>query len=174
MDKEQEKKIAQLKDKINLDASQLDKIVDDIIAPYTKDLDEYVRFIKEDLLQDGNNPPTEEELDDVCINLPTFIYYASSMQERLGIKEDISKALYKEMYHSARDKIEGGTVADKNSLAELASQGEFIISMLYKRAYKTVCNKVDAAQELLSSCKKVMSRRISEMELTRMSSTGGR
>lgn len=174
MDKEQEKKITELRNKINLDSSQLDKIVDDIIAPYVRDLDGYVSFIKNDLLQDGNNPPTAEELDDVCINLPTFIYYASSMQERLGIREDIAKAVYKEMYHSARDNIQGGTVADKNSLAELASQEEFITSMLYKRAYKTVCNKVDAAQELLSSCKKVMSRRISEMELTRIGSKGGR
>lgn len=168
MEKEQEQRIQELRDKVNLDASQLDRIVDDIIKPYTQDLDNYVRFIREDLLQDGNNPPTAEELDDVCINLPVFIYSASSMQERLGIKEDISKALYKEMYHSARDNIQGGTVADKNSLAELASQEEYIISMLYKRAYKTVCNKVDAAQELLSSCKKVISRRMAEIELTRI------
>lgn len=168
MNKEQESKISDIKNKVNLDGEQLNKIVQDIIKPYTKELDDYVAFIKEDLLQDGNNPPTAEELDDVCINLPVFIYYASSMQERLGIREDISKALYKEMYHSARDKIEGGTVADKNSMAELASQEEYITSMLYKRAYKIVCNKVDAAQELLSSCKKVMSRRMSEMELTRI------
>lgn len=164
----QEDKISKLNEKIDLDGSQLNHIIDDIIRPYTKELDEYVEFIKEDLLQDGNNPPTAEELDDICINLPVFIYYASSMQERLGIKEDISKAIYKEIYHSVRDNLEGGTVADKNSLAELASQEEYITSMLYKRAYKIVCNKVDAAQELLSSCKKVISRRMSEAELTRI------
>lgn len=168
MEQSQYDKIRELREKVDGDSSILDDIVNDIISPYTRELDEYVKFIKEVLLQDGNNPPTAEELDDICINLPVFIYYASSMQEKLGIKEDISRAVYKEMYHSVRDELTEGTVKDKDSLAELASQDEYITNLLYKRAYKIVCNKVDAAQELLSSCKKIVSRRITEMELTRI------
>ena len=53
-------------------------------------------------------------------NLSVYIYYASGMQEQLGIKDDIARAIYKEMYHSSRDSIDKGTVADKDSLAELA------------------------------------------------------
>lgn len=148
----------------------IDEIVNDIIKPYCKELDDYVGFIK-DCLKDGENPPTNEELDDFCMNLSTFIYFASGMCEQLGIRDDISRAVYKEMYHSARASQDKGTVADKDSLAELASQEEFIISSAYTRAYKMMKAKVEAAQELLSSCKKVLSRRISEQELTRI---GGR
>ena len=61
-----------------------------------------------------------------------------------------------------------GTVADKDSLAELASQEEFIVSAAYNRAYKIMKSKVENAQELLASVKKVLSRRIQEAELTRM------
>ena len=149
----------------------LDEIVADIINPYCKDLDKYVLFIK-DCLKDGENPPTTDELDDFCLNLSTYIYFAGGMCEQLGIRDDISKAVYKEMYHTARANLDKGTVADKDSLAELASQEEYIVSSVYTRAYKTLRSKIENAQELLSSCKKVLSRRMAEYELTRIGGSG--
>ena len=145
----------------------MDHIVGDIIQPYCRDLDNYVLFIK-DCLKDGENPPTTDELDDFCLNLSTYIYFAGGMTEQLGIRDDISKAVYKEMYHTARASQDKGTVADKDSLAELASQEQYIVSSAYSRAYKTLKSKVENAQELLSSCKKVLSRRMAEYELTRI------
>lgn len=145
----------------------MDDIVNDIIQPYCRDLDNYVLFIK-DCLKDGENPPTTDELDDFCLNLSTYIYFAGGMTEQLGIRDDISKAVYKEMYHTARASQDKGTVADKDSLAELASQEQYIVSSAYSRAYKTLKSKVENAQELLSSCKKVLTRRMAEYELTRM------
>ena len=145
----------------------IDDFVTDIINPYCKDLDNYVLFIK-DCLKDGENPPTNDELDDFCLNLSTYIYFAGGMCEQLGVRDDIAKAVYKEMYHTTRSKQDTGTIADKDSLAELASQNEQITSVIYTRAYKTMKAKVENAQELLSSVKKVLSHRLSEMELTRM------
>lgn len=149
----------------------IDGIVNGIIEPYCKDLDRYVAFIK-DCLKDGENPPTSEELDDFCLNLSTYIYFAGGMCEQLGIRDDIAKAVYKEMYHTARASQDKGTVADKDSLAELASQEQAIVSSAYTRAYKTLRSKVENAQELLGSVKKVLSRRMSEMELTRIGGSG--
>jgi len=154
-------------EQVEKDSKSIEEIVDSIIKPYCEDLDNYVDFIKS-ILKDEKNPPTAQELDDFCINLSTYLYYAGGMQERLGIKDDIARAVYKEMYHSARDSIEKGTVADKDSLAELASQEEALISMAYKRAYGIMKMKVAAGQEILSSVKKIISRRLAEMELTRM------
>jgi hypothetical protein len=102
------------------------------------------------------------------MNLSTYIYFAGGTCEYLGIRDDISKAVYKEMYHTARASQSSGTVADKDSLAELASQEEFIVSAAYNRAYKIMKSKVENAQELLASVKKVLSRRIQEAELTRI------
>lgn len=153
--------------KVDLNSAQIEEIVNSIIEPYCKDLDKYVDFIK-GILADGEHPATAQELDDFCMNLSVYIYYASGMQEQLGIKDDIAKAVYKEMYHSARDSIDKGTVADKDSLAELASQQEYLTSVCYKRAYSIVKAKVSAAQEILSSVKKIISRRMSEQELTRI------
>ena len=157
--------------KVENNAKQLDKVVNDIIQPYCKDLDRYVSFIKE-CLGDGENPPTTQELEDFCLNLSTYIYFASGMTEALGIRDDIAKAVYKEIYNTHRDSIDKGTVADKNSLAELASQEEAIISAAYTRSYKIMKAKVENAQELLGSCKKVLSHRITEEEMTNFN--GGR
>lgn len=163
--------IGSIKIDVESKASIVDGIVDGIIQPYCKDLDKYVLFIK-DCLKDGENPPTTDELDDFCLNLSTYIYFAGGLCEQLGIRDDIAKAVYKEMYHTARANQDKGTVADKDSLAELASQEEYVISVAYTRAYKTMKAKVENAQELLSSCKKVLSRRMVEYELTRIGGSG--
>lgn len=160
-------KVKDIKLHVEDNSKVMDNIVNEIIQPYCKDLDRYVRFIK-DCLADGNNPPSDLELDDFCLNLSTYIYFAGGMCEQLGVRDDISKAVYKEMYHTSRASIDKGTVADKDSLAELNSQQEQLVSICYTRAYKTMKAKVENAQELLSSCKKVLSHRMQEHELTRM------
>lgn len=162
-----EDSLTKIQENVESNAGALDTIVNDIIAPYCRDLDKYVGFIK-DCLKDGENPPTNEELDDFCMNLSTYIYFAGGTCEYLGIRDDIAKAVYKEMYHTARASQDTGTVADKDSLAELASQEEYIVSAAYNRAYKIMKSKVENAQELLASVKKVLSRRIQEVELTRI------
>lgn len=160
-------RVHDIQDHVEDYSKTIDAIVYDIIQPYCKDLDNYVRFIK-DCLKDGENPPTSDELDDFCLNLSTYIYFAGGMCEQLGIRDDISKAVYKEMYHTARASQDKGTIADKDSLAELASQEEYIVSASYTRAYRTMKSKIDGAQEVLQSCKKVLSRRMQEVELTRL------
>ena len=159
--------IKAIRQKVEINSKSIEDIVNDIIQPYCKDLDNYVTFIK-DCLQDGENPPTDIELSDFCMNLSTYIYFAGGMVEQLGIRDDISKALYKEMYHQSRADLSSGTVADKDSLAELASQQEQLVNVCYNRAWKIMKSKVENAQELLSSCKKVLSRRMAEISLTKI------
>lgn len=163
--------INSIRENVEKNSAIIDDIVSSIISPYVLSLDKYVGFIK-DCLKDGENPPTTEELDDFCLNLSTYIYFAGGMTEHLGIRDDIAKAVYKEMYHTARANQDKGTVADKDSIAELASQEEYIVSSSYTRAYKMMKSKVENAQELLASVKKVLSRRIQEMELSRMGGSG--
>jgi hypothetical protein len=158
-------KIDLLKNQVEHHSQVLLEIVNEIIDPYCKDLDRYVAFIR-DCLKDGENPPTNEELDDFCMNLSTLIYFAGGMCEQLGIRDDISKSVYKEVYHTTRSELSEGTISDKDSIAELKSQTEQVTNICYSRAYKIMKSKVENAQELLGSCKKVLSRRVAEFELT--------
>lgn len=162
--------IEAVREKVEGSAAIMEKVIDEIITPYCKPLDDYVQFIGK-CLNNGETPPTDDELDDFCLNLSTQIYFTASLCERLGVRDDISRSVYKEIYHNTRNNLEYGTVADKDSVAELESQQEQITNICYSRAYKIVKNKVDAAQELLSSCKKVLSRRMSDAELSRISVT---
>ena len=161
--------VEKIKGKVETASVHVDDIVKGIIEPYSKDLDAYVKFIAS-CLKDGEKPPTTTELEDFCLNLSTYIYFAGGMCEQLGIRDDISKAVWKEMYNTARDNNATGTIADKNTQAELQSQHEQLVNVCYSRAYKTMKAKVDSAQELLSSCKKVLSHRMQEEQLTHMMS----
>ena len=170
-DKIDQEKVADIMKRVETSSAQMDEIVDTIITSYVEELDKYVSHIDERLCDKGN-PPTDEELDKFCLNLSSLIYFAGSMSERLGIRDDIAKATYKEVYNTTRDNTEKGTVQDKNTLAELAAQQEQLVSVAYTRAYRIVKAKVDSAQELLASIKKVISRRMQDQQLTNMS--GGR
>ena len=161
------KSVSTIQTKVEEHSTILNNIVNEIIDPYCKDLDRYVMFIR-DCLKDGETPPTNDELDDFCMNLSTLIYFAGGMCEQLGIRDDISRAVYREVYNDARSALSEGTIADKDSIAELQAQQEQITSVCYNRAYRIVKAKVEAAQELLASCKKVLTRRTQEWELTHL------
>ena len=162
-------KIKGIRLRVESNAEIIDDIVKDIIQPYCKDLDVYVTFVK-GCLGNGEQPPTTSELEDFCMNLSSLIYFAGGSCENLGVRDDISKAVWKETYNNARDSLERGTVADKNSQAELESQQEQLTNICFSRAYRTMKAKVDAAQELMSSCKKVLSHRMQEEQLTHLAS----
>ena len=164
-----EDKVKSLIGDVDINYDKVKSIVDDIVKPYCEELDNYVEFVKS-IVTNPDEPPTAQELDDFCLNLSVYIYYASAMQENLGIKDDIAKAVYKDVYYNVRHAQDKGTVADKDTIAELASQQEYLVSLCYKRSYAIVKAKVLAAQELLTSCKKVISRRMTEYELTNMNS----
>lgn len=146
-------------DRVEGNSGTINEVVDSIVADYCKPLDDYMQVIDE-ILREGNEI-ADYELDDFALNLPSLIYFACSAQESLGVKEDVSKAIRSEVYNKVREKSQG-TVADKDSVADLASQQETVVVIIYQRAYKKVKARIDAAYEMLNSVKKVMTRRIAQ------------
>ena len=157
----------ELVDKVESNSSKIEAVIKGIIEEYSRELDEYVDFVKS-VLADDEKPATDGELEDFCMNLSTLIYYTSVGCEMLGIRDDIAKSLYKEAYNIARDSIEKGTVADKNVQAELQASQERIVAIIYEKSYKILKAKTESASELLASTKKVLSSRVSANELSRM------
>lgn len=137
------------------------KIVDDAC----KELDTYMSII-EDILVDTETPVSDTELEDFTLNLPSLLYLVSSRREELRIKEDVAKAVHKDVYNRVREKAQG-TVADKDTAADLASQSEAITLIVLQRAGSTIKTREEAAWEMLNSVKKVLTRRVAEMELSR-------
>lgn len=158
----------ELLDKVEENSTEIDKIIQEIIERYSGELDEYMKFIMS-ILRNDEQPPTDVELDDFIMRLSSLIYFTSVGAEQMGIREDLSHSAYKEAYNMARNMQKTGTVADKNAQAEIEAQAERVINIIYSKSYKILKAKVDSAQEVLSSCKKVISRRMGEYELSRMS-----
>lgn len=156
-----------LLDKVEENSAEIDKTVADITERYSGELDDYMSFVI-GILRNDEQPPTDAELDDFILRLSTLIYFTSVGAEQMGIRDDLSSSAYKEAYNLARAMQKSGTVADKNTQAELDAMAEKVISIVYSKAYRILKAKVESAQEVLSSCKKVMSRRMSEYELSRM------
>lgn len=159
-------KIRQLQKRIDANSDIVDSIVNRLVSDYCKPLDEYMEFIR-NILNDTANPPTDQELDDFILNLPVLLYFTGEAQEALGVKEDVAKAVKQELYNEIYDKSTG-TIADKTAAAELATQNEYIAHIAYQRAYKKVKLRMEAANEMLQSVKKVISRRMVEYEVARV------
>jgi len=157
----------ELLDKVEENSAEIDKTVNDIIERYSGELDDYMSFIM-GILKDDKQPPTDAELDDFIMRLSTLIYFTSVGAEQMGIRDDLSSSAYKEAYNVARSMQKSGTVADKNTQAELDAMTEKVVSIVYNKAYRILKAKVESAQEVLSSCKKVLSRRMAEYNLSEM------
>ena len=158
--------VRKLQKRIDENSQLIESVVDKLVAQYCQGLDEYMSYIR-NILNDREHPPTDEELDDFTLNLPVLLYFTGSAQETLGIKEDVAKAVKQEVYNEVY-MATSGTIADKSAASELATQNEFITHTAYNRAYKKIKLRMDAASETLQSVKKVLSRRITEYDMTRI------
>lgn len=141
-------------------------IANEISEKCTSSLDSYVRFISEQLR--NTKSISNDQLDQFILNLPIYIYYASSMVESLGIKEDVSSLVKKNRVLESLNEIKStnvsGTAAMKLSMAESICTNDILVNSIFSTAYKIAKSKVDFAYEILASCKKVMSRRIEELK----------
>ena len=150
-------------------ASVVRDMVNRIVDDTCKDLDEYMEQI-DSILCDSDKPVSDRELEEFTLNLPSLLYLVSSRREALKVKEDVAKAVHKDVYNRVREKAQG-TVADKDTAADLAAQSEAITLIVLQRAGSTIKTREEAAWEMLNSVKKVLTRRTAELELTRQ--TGG-
>lgn len=157
------KEARRIVDRVDTNSQLIEEIVDKLVRTYCGQLDDYLAQIDRILTQQ-EFPVTDIQLDDFTLNLPVLLYFVGEAQESLGIKEDVSNAIRQEVYNKVREKA-SGTIADKDSAAELATQAETIVATAYKRAYRKVKLRMEAAYEVLNSVKKVMSRRIAEYEI---------
>lgn len=145
-------------------SATIKEISDKLVNKYCKDLNDLMSVIQEELQNNGE--VTDKELEFHILDLANTLYFTGSAQEDLGIKEDTCKAIRQEVYSKAREQATGKTVADKTAQAELIAQAETMTLAIYSRAYKKVKLRMDAGYEMLNSLKKVMNKRITEMELS--------
>ena len=140
----------------------IEEIVYDITRQYTKPLDDIMTICREIFTSDEKI--TNEEVEDLLTQLPSALYFVNEGQEFVGLKEDIAKITKTTNYNIAREKAIG-TVADKNTTAELAVMNEEINRIIYQRSYKMIKSKVEMGQEMINSLKRVFDARMTDYQL---------
>ena len=149
--------------KVDNTSNIIKEISDNLVENCCAELDTIMNELH-NLLGSSEELPTDT-IQNYILYLANTLYFVGSAQEDLGIKEDTCKAIRQEVYSRAREEATG-TVADKTAQAELIAQAETMTLAIYSRAYKKVKLRMDAGYDMLNSLKKVMNKRITEMELS--------
>lgn len=142
----------------------LQEIVDKIVVRTCSELDAYVATVRETITHSSS--VDDPFLEHIVIHLASLLYVVSQARENIGVRQEVSKSIYKEVYNKCRASAKG-TIADKTALAQLESQGEELAYVVYDKAYNAIKAREDAGNTLLSACKKILSRRIAEIELSK-------
>lgn len=141
----------------------------DIITKYAGDLDNLMNWIYASIIQ-PDIPADAELLEKAFLELSNCVYFTYENLERVGIFDTLSKASYKEVYNDAyinnidkdAEKRNKKTVAELTAIAESESQYESILNDIYSAAYSVIKNKITAAQTMIATLSKIMSRRMQE------------
>ena len=100
------------------------------------------------------------------MTIPTLVYFVGEAQERMGIRQDVADSNYKNLYNKHYMEAEG-TAQIRKSYCETMLENEALVSIVYKKSYDLIKQKVSIAIELLQSAKKILSRRMLASELER-------
>lgn len=151
---------------LNQEISENSKLIEDIAfnisKEFTQELDKVMGICKS--IFQSKDKITNQEIEDLLAQLPSILYFVNEGQEAVGIKQDIAEMTKKTNYNIAREKA-NGTVADKNTTAEGQVINEAINEIIYQRAYKLIRAKIEMAQEMVNSLKRIFDARMMEYQI---------
>lgn len=149
--------------RIETKSTPIEEAVNSIVDRHTHNLTEIIHKIRT-MLRDDTDILTDQEIEDIMLQLPIILYDITDDQELVGLQSDFASQVYKESYNEAY-KIARGTIGDKNSVAELQTMAQKLDSQIYERSYKTIKQKVSMAIETLNAVKKVRDSRAQRYDL---------
>ena len=151
---------------LNQEISENSKLIEDIAfnisKEFTQELDKVMGTCKS--IFQSKDKITNQEIEDLLAQLPSILYFVNEGQEAVGIKQDIAEMTKKTNYNIAREKA-NGTIADKNTTAEGQVINEAINEIIYQRAYKLIRAKIEMAQEMINSLKRIFDARMMEYQI---------
>lgn len=155
-------------------------VSEEVVKRYTKELDNVMQAIYTDIISVPD--PSISVFEKYHLELSNCLYFMQERLEKLGSLDYLSKTKYKEVYNQAyldnqlpdATSNKKKTVNELVALSEEASKSESITNDIYARAYKVLKNKIDAANTMISTISKSISRRMGEEYLPSTPVTGVR
>lgn len=166
-----EVRVRTVKSQVETDSATLKRVVDQLTKKYCKELDNAIDEIS-DLLQDKSQL-TVDQLNYYISYLPILMYYCGNGIEELGIEGDTAKVTRQEAFNSAYLEVTEKTVQGKTSAAQQMVLSEQLIENAFLRAYKKCKSRLEMANTLHSSLKKVLQWKISELEVSGYAGSNG-
>lgn len=171
-----EKVVAETEDNLAIYST----ISEEVIKRYTKELDDVMQAVYTDIVSVPD--PSISVFEKYHLELSNCLYFMQERLEKLGSLDYLSKTKYKEVYNQAyldnqlpdNNSNKKKTVNELVALSEEASKSEAITNDIYARAYKVLKNKIDAANTMISTISKSISRRMGEEYLPSTPVTGVR
>lgn len=155
----------QYTENVETKSASLEQAVKNIVKIHTEELENVIHKIRA-MLKDDTDQLTDLEIDDIMLQLPILLFDVTDDQELVGMQSDLASQIYKEAYNEAY-RIARGTIADKQSVAELTAIESKLDSVIFDRAYKIIKQKISMAIETLNAVKKVQASRQQKYDIDR-------
>lgn len=152
-------KMRSLKVGVENDASRLEDIVDALTQQYIKDLDNFIATIKTAV---ESKQLSDEEVENIALKIPVYMYFATEGVENIGLALDSSKMTKQQRYNEMFD-LAQGTIQDKKTQAELQAMPEYYMEIVFSRAYKRLKSKLDVCEHLCLSIRKIIGKRTQDL-----------
>lgn len=147
----------------------VNRVVDEVVQSACNVLDVTISEIQELLALD--TPPIAD-LNYFIGYLPTAMYFVADRAEFVGIQMDSSSAIRREKYDELYALAAGKTIPDKEAETRKLVMNETVVEAAYKRAYRKVQSKLEQADKVLASLKRIQQWQLAELETTSRNSGG--
>lgn len=164
-----EEKVAELLEETKSNSVYFENLVNKIVKDFSSDLDSLMTDLYRELTQE--NAISTDLVERYYAELTNLLYFMAERVEKLNVYGDMAKSAAKEIYNKAylsasSEKDEKGksvrTVAENTSIAETKAQYEGVVGQVYEHAYKSVKYKIDAANEMVTTLKYILKKRVSD------------
>lgn len=165
-----QEEVEDVKETVDSYGDIVESVVNEIIDKEVSVLDDTIYDIQELLV--NKDMIDVDDLTYYIAYLPTLIYYVGDRAESVGIKSDSSTVVRKQKFDDFYLLAKGKTVNDKTSETNKLIINESVVESAYKRAYKKIQSRLDIADMVLTSLKKVLQWKITELETSARNSGG--
>ena len=147
----------------------VNRVVDEIVESACSVLDNAISEIQSLLALD--TPPIND-LNYFRGYVPTAMYFVADRAEFVGIQMDSSAAIRREKYDELYALAAGKTIPDKEAETRKLVMNETVVESAYKRAYRKVQSKLEQADKVLASLKRIQQWQLAELETVSRNSGG--
>ena len=166
-------KVNQLLSETDINVQYFNNACNKVVLSYSEPLDNLMKDLYFECVK--NKDTSVEKLEEYYLELSNMIYFMIEKLEQLGVYSDMAESASKEVYsknYLASSGLKDAQGKSKSTVAELqakateASQYESVVSSIYDRAYSILKGKINAAQDMMNTLRRILSTKTEEMKLS--------